>query len=184
VESPEPILHRRAVIVVLAGTGLRNQELCDLDWRRVDLVKGRIDIPDAKTDAGIREVRLTRRVVAELRSYRASLGSPRAGYVFATATGNKRDRKNVCDAIVKRAAACADETRQDRGLMPLPAGVTPHALRCTYIAFALEAGYPLKYVMEQVGHEDESTTMRIYARVLKRQSRNDLDERFDGLIAA
>ena len=94
--------------------------------------------------------------------------------MFATSAGKRRDRKNVCDRIVKRAVQDADALREQRRLPPLPAGVTPHALRCTCISMLLEAGYPLMYVMDQVGHEDESTTIRIYARVLKRRSRDDL----------
>jgi integrase len=46
----------------------------------------------------------------------------------------------------------------------------------------LEAGYSLRYVMGQVGHEDESTTLRIYARVLKRRARTELDAAFDRLL--
>jgi len=84
--------------------------------------------------------------------------------VFATSTGRRRDRKNVCDRIVKRAVKHADVLREEWQSPPLPAGVTPHALRCTFISMLLEAGYPLTYVMDQVGHEDESTTMRNSSR--------------------
>ena len=71
----------------------------------------------------------------------------------------------------EEAASLADEARLAQGRGPLPGGVIPHALRCTYISLLLEAGYSLPYVMDQVGHEDESTTLRIYARVLKCRQR-------------
>jgi integrase len=40
----------------------------------------------------------------------------------------------------------------------------------------MEAGAALPYAMAQVGHEDENTTLGIYARVLRRKSREPLDE--------
>jgi len=43
----------------------------------------------------------------------------------------------------------------------------------------LEAGARLPYVMAQVGHADESTTLGIYARVLTRKSRAGLNGAFD-----
>jgi integrase len=72
---------------------------------------------------------------------------------------------------VKKAARRADALRAAAGAAPLPAGITPHALRCTYISLLLESGHPLPYVMAQVGHADESTTLQIYARVIKRRPR-------------
>ena len=43
--------------------------------------------------------------------------------------------------------------------------MVPHTLRRTYISLMLEAGAPLHYVMDQVGHEDSKTTLEIYAMV-------------------
>ena len=181
-EYREPVLLRRTVVATLIGAGLRVSELCDLVWRDVNLQHGRIRIADAKTEAGMREIRLTW-CMEELTAYRTSLTVVEADRpVFPTARGKARDRKNVCERIVRKAAARADELRLGQGLSPLPSGVTPHALRCTYISLLLEAGYSLRYVMAQVGHEDESTTMRIYARVLNRRSRAAEDQAFDRLV--
>jgi integrase len=35
----------------------------------------------------------------------------------------------------------------------------------------LEAGAPVPYVQAQVGHEDPTTTLQIYAQVLRRRDR-------------
>ena len=43
----------------------------------------------------------------------------------------------------------------------------------------LEAGAPLPYVMDQVGHADSKTTLEIYAQVQKRVSRKNVDAAFD-----
>jgi integrase len=183
IEMPEPVLVRRTIVAVLVGAGLRVSELCNLVWRDVDLRRGHITIADAKTEAGVREVRLTPWCIQEMRAYRASLGDvANDDPVFPTAAGTPRDRRNVGQWVVKKAASVADERRLAEGRGPLPTGITPHALRCTYISLLLEAGYSLRYVMGQVGHEDESTTLRIYARVLKRRARTELDEAFDRLL--
>jgi integrase len=71
---------------------------------------------------------------------------------------------------------------QHSGLPSLPK-VTPHALRRTYISLMLEAGAPLPYVMDQVGHLDSKTTLEIYAQVQKRVSRKKVHLAFDELLA-
>jgi hypothetical protein len=60
-----------------------------------------------------------------------------------------------------------NEIREARGIGLLPK-ITPHALHRTYISLMLEAGAPLPYVMDQVGHADSKTTLEIYAQVQKR----------------
>ena len=47
----------------------------------------------------------------------------------------------------------------------------------------LEAGAPLHYVMDQVGHEDSKTTLEIYAQVQKRMSRKQVKRAFEDLLA-
>jgi hypothetical protein len=46
-----------------------------------------------------------------------------------------------------------------------------------------EAGAPVPYVQGQVGHEDPTTTLDIYAQVLKRRDRRRHGEAFDALMA-
>lgn len=188
-ECPEPVLVRRAIVATLVGAGLRVTELCELRWRDVDLKHGRIAVRDAKTPAGLREVRITPWLLAELDAHRARLravgrDTGAASPTFPTSAGGFRDRKNVCDRVVKKCVVLADQMREAASDPSIPEGITPHALRCTYISLLLEAGAPLPYVMAQVGHSDESTTLGIYARVLTRQSRASLDGAFDqGLMS-
>lgn len=46
----------------------------------------------------------------------------------------------------------------------------------------LEAGAPLTYVQDQVGHEDAKTTQKIYARVLRRQQGAHVGAAFNELM--
>lgn len=55
--------------------------------------------------------------------------------------------------------------------------VTPHTLRYTYIASLFAAGADQEYVADQVGHEDVTTTNRIYRYVLQRRRRGEIGRR-------
>lgn len=173
---------RHPMIAVMAKTGLRVTELCQLRWRAVDVHHERLIIEQAKTEAGKREVDLTLDVVDELNSWRAECGEVRLdGFVFATASGKPRNKDNV-RTILSRVVAKANQQREDRGQTSLPR-VVPHTLRRSYISLMLEAGAPLHYVMDQVGHEDSKTTLEIYAMVQKRLSRPQVKRAFEALLA-
>ena len=75
-----------------------------------------------------------------------------------------------------------NEMREQRERSPLPP-ISPHALRRTYISLLIEAGAPLPYVMQQVGHEDSRTTLEVYAQVQQRVSRKQVQQVFDDLLA-
>jgi integrase len=173
---------RRPMIAVMAKAGLRVTELCQLRWRAVDVHHERLIIEEAKTEAGKREVDLTLDVIEELNAWRAERGSVDLdGFVFATASGKPRDKDNV-RTVLARVVERANEGRAARGRGSLPP-VVPHTLRRTYISLMLEAGAPLHYVMDQVGHEDSKTTLEIYALVQKRLSRPEVKRRFEELLA-
>jgi integrase len=173
---------RMPMIVVMAQAGLRVTELCQLRWGSVDVHHERLTIEQAKTDAGRRQVDLTLDVIDELNAWRASRGEVGLDdFVFATASGKARDKDNV-RTILSRVGAKVNDERADHGLPPLPA-VVPHTLRRTYISLMLEAGAPLHYVMDQVGHEDSKTTLEIYARVQKRMARPQVKRAFEELLA-
>ena len=64
---------RRAMIAVLALSGVRASEHTDLVWGRLDHTHGRLVPSDSKTEAGVREIHLSPFVREELALYRASL---------------------------------------------------------------------------------------------------------------
>ena len=45
---------------------------------------------------------------------------------------------------------------------------SPRAFRRTYFTFLVAAGYEIPYIQAQVGHGDPTTTLEIYAQVLRR----------------
>lgn len=156
--------------------------MCALRWRAVDTAHQRLVIEESKTTAGIRAVDLSLDLVEELNVWRAERKPASVDeLVFATITGRPRDKDSVRERVLVPVVDRANEIRMERGMAALPR-VTPHALRRTYISLMLEAGAPLPYVMDQVGHADSKTTLEIYAQVQKRVSRKSVHAAFDELV--
>jgi integrase len=155
------------MLATLTLAGLRVGELCALRWRDVDLGAGRLIVGDAKTDAGRRTVDLLPVLRDELDARKARLGrvKPEA-FVFATAAGGPRDRHNIRERAVKRAAVLASVRLVDAGGAPLPK-LTPHALRRAFASILVAAGRDPAFVMAQMGHTDPVLTLRVYAHVMR-----------------
>jgi integrase len=175
---------RRAVLATLGLAGLRVTELCQLEQQHIHLVARKIHVREAKTAAGIRAVDIRPRLHDELTAYDAARGdaSDMTAPAFPTRTGNRRDKDNVRERIVRRAFGRANELRGRQDQPPILAHVTPHTLRRTYISFMLAAGFDLPYVQEQVGHQDPSTTLKIYAQVIRRPDRDQLRAEMRALL--
>jgi len=60
--------------------------------------------------------------------------------------------------------------------------VTAHALRKTYFTFLHEAGAPPRWVADQGGHVDPSTSLRIYTESLRDRERRQHGKAFDNLL--
>ncbi len=137
VEGTRDYIGRRAIIATLGGAGLRASELCNVlmaEVRLHDPDGARLRIPDAKTDAGVREVQLSPDLVEELvarvdRLRRAGLPAHPGAYLFPNSRGGRMSRQRV-SRIVNKAALLATERLIARGLPPLPV-TTPHSLRRT-----------------------------------------------------
>jgi len=175
---------RRAILATLGCAGLRNGEVCDLDLGDLDFAHAVIHVRDAKTEAGVRQVNMTPWLHDELLAYRASraeaaLDEP----AFPTRSGARRDPRNINRKVITPAVQAANALRAERRQPPLPASITAHTFRRTFITLMLEAGAPVPYVQAQVGHEDPTTTLEIYAQVLKRRDRRRHGEAFDALMA-
>lgn len=139
---------------------------------------------DAKTEAGIRRVNMTPWLRDELLTHLAT--RPHAGPdepAFPTRAGSRRDRNNINRRVVAPAVKAANAARADRHDRRLPDGITAHTFRRTFITLMLEAGAPVPYVQSQVGHQDATTTLNIYAQVLRRRDRKHHGQAFDALMA-
>jgi integrase len=183
-----PYLGRRAIVTALGRSGVRVSELCELRIGQIRLHDpdgARLQIPDSKTQAGIREVQMSPDLVEELvihldRLRRAGHPTGPEAWAFPNSRGGRLSRQRAAK-IVAEAAALASERMQTRGLPPLP-HVTPHTLRRTYISIALLANnFDVLWVMGQVGHADSKMTLDVYAQLQQRVKRQH-GAAFDRLV--
>ena len=144
---------------------------------------GKLHVRDSKTEAGVREVDMTPRLVQEVASYFAS--RPEAAPTdpaFPTRTGGRRDKDNIRERVVAPIVKRANQERRPPVCRRSASAVTPHTLRRTYISLMLSAGAEVPYVQAQVGHADAKVTLEIYAIVLKRRERGQFAAAFDALM--
>jgi integrase len=94
------------------------------------------------------------------------------GLVFGTAKGKADSRNNVRRRVLLRAVEKANERiAEEGGCDPLPEGLSPHALRRSFASWLIGEGEDVAYVQQQLGHEDPSMTLGVYARALRSKSR-------------
>jgi integrase len=101
---------------------------------------------------------------------------------YPTRTGTRRDRNNVNARVVAPVLKRANALRTDRRQPPIRAHVTPHTFRRTYTTIMLAAGFDVPYVQDQVGHVDPTTTLAIYARVIRRPDRDQVRAEMRALL--
>jgi integrase len=91
--------------------------------------------------------------------------------VFGTRTGKPDSRNNVRRRVLLRAVERANEQVTAEGGVPLPGGLSPHALRRSFASWLVAEGEDPAYVMAQLGHTDPTMTLGLYARALTSKSR-------------
>ncbi len=157
-------LGRRTLVELLGLGGPRVSEVGNGRWQdlHLDGDAPHFRIREAKTSAGRRDLRLHPVVCASLRARRDQLDPRGNDYIFATATGNRRDRNSIRTRMLEPVVARARDFLVARSLPPLPERVTAHTFRRTYLTYLAWAGVPLRRAMSQAGHKDAKLTLQIY----------------------
>ena len=179
---------RKALLCTLGRAGVRNGELCNIKIghaRLHDVNNARLEIPDSKTETGIRVLELSPELAEALvahidRLAKAGNDTRPTAPLFQNERGGKMTRKSV-GTVVHEATALATERMQALGMPPLP-HVTPHSFRRTYVSILLLASeFDLEWVMKQVGHADSKMTLEVYNQLQQRVKREH-GASFDRLI--
>jgi integrase len=173
----------RALVLLGAYGGLRIGELAGLRRRRVDLLRGTVDVAEIvvevrgelyvgppKTRAGRRKVGLPRSVVAELAANLGPVGDPDA-YVFTANKGGVLRPSNFRVKVWLPAVRAA-------GLSPL----RPHDLRHTAVALWIAAGANPKEVSVRAGHTSVAFTLDRYGHLFPGHD-DELRDRLDAMHA-
>ena len=184
----------RVMIRTLLFTGMRRGELLGLKWADFDLKKGLLQISrsvqylpergvyvdETKTETSKRIMKLPKMVVEDLKQHRIAQLEQRLkcgdrwidnDFVFTNAEG-RPFRPDTLSNWFREFIA------QHNDVLP---EITVHSLRHTHCTRLLEAGLPLKYVQERLGHKNINVTMNIYNHLTRsqaEQSKKDLENVF------
>jgi integrase/recombinase XerD len=165
------------LLATLYDTAARVQELADLAVRDI-----RLEPPAmiAVTGKGgkTRHVPLTVNTAALLGAYLAEHHLNRPGHddhpVFVNQHGSKLSRGGIAWILRKYQAMTADPTLAN-------ADISPHTLRHSKAMHLYEAGIPLPYIRDILGHVDLSTT-EIYARASTEAKRRALEAAYTDIV--
>lgn len=181
----DPML--RAILYMLAYTGMRRGEACGLRWQNIDLDSGACQVRDArvmvagqaarskpKTKRGRRTLRLDPAVLEVLKAWRAEQNKLRLrygaqweddrGHVF---THEMRFTKPIRYGVPVRPDWVSTKFRQFRKGAALPA-LRLHGLRHTVATVAYENGEDSRTIGDLLGHADQSVTDRTYMHTVQR----------------
>ncbi|WP_424359766.1 tyrosine-type recombinase/integrase [Methanocella sp. MCL-LM] len=170
--SPERDL---AIIMVLATTGLRNKELCNLDINDVDIEQRLLMVRDRgagiknyQEDTVVMTVECTQ-VLAEYLRVRPQSDS-RALFL----TTNQNTRLNNCRFTTSGLLGMVSRTGRRAGLKRK---VWPHLFRHTVGTLMASKGINLALVQRQLRHKNINSTM-IYITASEEILRQNLDQHF------
>ena len=98
----------------------------------------------------------------------------------------RRSRHNIRQDVVDAVVAHANRLVEERGLKPLPLGITPHKLRHTFASILVAIDKDPTYVMQQLGHTDPAFTLRVYSHMMRRsdEEREELKALVEGRVLA
>src|SRR4029077_15725196 len=92
---------------------------------------------------------LLREILTEHKA--ASEGAGPDDPVFITSAGKPRSRHNIRQDVVDAVVAHANRLAEERGLQPLPLGITPHKLRHTFASILVAIGEDPTSVSQTAG---------------------------------
>ena len=143
-------IRERAVISLLAYTGIRNQELCDLRVRNVDLARNMVHIVKGKGSKG-RVSHMAGECSKVLMQYLAEYPRNDDEYLFTTLRDGLQFKPHIPRRMVKNVAGRISDVDRER--------VHPHRFRHSLASNMLARGAGLMTIKEQLGHADITTTM-------------------------
>jgi len=162
------------LLELLFATGLRRGEAIGLQWADVDFESRKITVRRSITSQGLSTTKSgrSRRVVmtpalgetlfAQLtrrQRERIERGWPETPiWLFCSETGTAPEPRNV-----ERVWSRVRRRAQKQGIRPLPL----HSARHSWATWAIQAGKNIRWVADQLGHADASTTLNHYAHAMR-----------------
>lgn len=145
----------KLILSLLYYSGIRLNELINLQWQDLDYQRKMINIRQGKGNKD-RVVFLHDNIINQLNT----IGIGHTGYVFMSSRGTKYAKKSIQE-IVKQNSKKANINKK----------VTPHTLRHSFATHLLENGADIRHIQQLLGHKDLKTT-QIYTHVANKDIKN------------
>lgn len=176
------------LIVFMANTGWRIGEATALQAGSVDDSgekmyvtvahvnrKGQGVVSGAKSDAGLRRIRMLPEAAATLRRRLIGLGP--GDLVFT----NSHSPLGLWEPSTFRNRWWA-KSLEEAGMAARVPKPTPHFLRHTHVLLCHGAGMSLPEIQRRIGHADIKTTINVYGRLIDDMT-DDVEARLDAMLA-
>lgn len=144
-----PSPHTRLFTIVALNTSARPGAILDLEWSRVDLNRRLIDLRNPE-----KEVTKKRRTIV-----------PMNDSLFEALVEAKEQRTS--NAVIEYSGKKIADIKKSFNTGVKRSGIphcSPNTLRHTAAVWMAEAGVPMEEISQYMGHDDQKTTERIYAR--------------------
>lgn len=167
-------LRDRVVLKILARTGIRRFELCNLLVKDVDFDTKNLFISHGKGDKA-RSVPVDEDTLQDIKFY---LNSRRYGKLIQSNNkANDGIDESRINEIVRKAAERANIKNPD----PTKKHLNPHIFRHSFVRNMIKLGLPQNYIQEIAGHEAIDTTIRMYGKPALRDINELYQEKVKGM---
>ena len=164
---------------ILAFTGLRRGEALALTWDDIDTNQGLLTVNKAvkrgengqyvgstKNESSIRTITIDDNTIKILKAWKAEQAKTLIGFGFNAIQPNQYIFSKLKDNTPLNTMAPRNALVKICNRFDLPM-INIHGFRSSHCTLLLEAGVPLKDVMERLGHSDVQTTLSFYSYVTK-----------------
>lgn len=166
----EKVTNQKYYVLFLTAimTGARQGELLGLKWSDINFQKKQLQIRrtfnhgrffEPKTKGSTRNVDLSPVVIREMAKWKLSCGGNDDDLIFASENNTPIKKENLIRRYFEPALKAAG--------LPM---MRFHDLRHTYASLLIEQGENIKYISNQLGHTNPTTTLNIYAHLIKQDN--------------
>jgi integrase/recombinase XerC len=148
------------IAALLWSTGLRNGELCALNWRDIDLKEGTLLVRKGKGGKQ-RQLFLNDHIGKDLIQYRQQMQGDENSPVFYAFSKNGSSSKKHARLSQSRVVEMIRKHGRSIGLKK---AINPLTFRHTFATHMYEAGVSIQDIKEMLGHDDETETT-IYVHI-------------------
>lgn len=168
----------KTALLLLIYSGIRNGELCGLEWQDVDFQNKKIDIlrasqyvngygvitKEPKNQTSKRTIRLTDNIFAILTEYKRWYDEQREASGDHWVNSNRLFVQGNGKGIAPSTVAKWLQKFIEKHELPK---ITPHSFRHTFCTLLIASGVDIKTVSHKAGHSRTSTTLDIYTHAVQ-----------------